>query len=109
MRHVKTIRPTVSEKPVMVYKINPNLEINDKNKLHKLLQKYDHVFAKHDNDLGCTDVLEHHMDITSDQIISSAPYQTSPRERDMIWEHLSKLLECGVIRPSLSPYSSPVS
>lgn len=50
----------------------------------------------------------HHIKLTTDKPIYKPPYKTGPSESALIKSELDAMLEAGVIRPSRSPYSSPV-
>ena len=51
---------------------------------------------------------EHHIELIADKIVARAPYKTSPKERENIWQHINELLKHKIIKRSLSSYASPV-
>ena len=55
-----------------------------------------------------TDLAEHCIDTGDARPISSRPYRVSAFERRVIDEHVARMLEEGVIRPSFSPWSAPI-
>ena len=74
----------------------------------KLLSEYQDVFSKHDDDLGLTSLAEHQIDLTDTKPIKQ-PFRRVPlafvnEEKQAI----DKLLRQGVIRPSDSPWASPL-
>ena len=74
----------------------------------KLLSEYQDVFSKHDDDLGLTSLAEHQIDLTDTKPIKQ-PFRRVPlafvnEEKQAI----DKLLRQGVIRPSNSPWASPL-
>ena len=74
----------------------------------KLLSEYQDVFSKHDDDLGLTSLAEHQIDLTDSKPIKQ-PFRRVPlafvnEEKQAI----DKLLRQGVIRPSNSPWASPL-
>jgi len=40
--------------------------------------------------------------------VQRRPYRLSPEEKDIVREKLSELLKCNIIRPSCSPFASPI-
>jgi hypothetical protein len=65
-------------------------------------------FANSYKDLGENKTYEYKIRLTSDQVVFQHPYRKSMKEREEIKEEIEKMLEAGVIRPSTSPWSSPV-
>ncbi len=49
-----------------------------------------------------------HKVITDGSIISAKPYRLSSGQFDLVKEEIDKMLTLGIIRPSKSPYASPV-
>ena len=76
--------------------------------LRNVLSKYSDVFAKSDSDLGRTDVLEHAIDTQGHAPIFQRPYRVPETQRKVIETHNKDMANRGVIRPSKSPWSSPV-
>ena len=72
-----------------------------------LLIEYQVVFARDDTDLGCFKGVEHRID-TGDAKPIKQPMRRVPMafagEEE---KHLKKMLDCGVIQPSTSEWSSP--
>ena len=48
------------------------------------------------------------INVGDSQPISCAPYRTGPKEREIIETHVQEMLDEGLIRPSRSPWSSPI-
>ena len=76
--------------------------------IKKLLYEYQDIFSKHDDDLGLTSLAEHQIDLTHSKPIKQ-PFRRVPlafvnEEKQAI----DKLLKQGVIRPSNSPWASPL-
>ena len=64
------------------------------------------AFSEHDRDLGCTDMVEMHIELTSDKLQIQA-YQPVPHAvREQVKQILDQLLEYGIIRECNEP--SPV-
>ena len=76
--------------------------------LQSLLEKYSHVFARNDQDLGYTDVEKHRIP-TTDDVPVAQPYRSiPPNQFREVQQHIKSLLDAGIIKESRSPYASPV-
>ena len=77
-------------------------------KLADLLVSYQDVFSKGDNDLGRTNVGEHVID-TGDAYPIKQPFRRVPMAyAEEEKKAIDKMLDQGVIRPSKSPWASPL-
>lgn len=74
---------------------------------HVLIEAAD-VFSKDESDIGRTSTIKHRIHLSDDKPVFSAPYRTPVRNRDAMDETIKKMLGTGAIRPSKSPYASPV-
>ena len=63
-----------------------------------LIKDYNHVFAKNDLDLGCTDAVKHQIHLTDNTSYKEKSRPVAPADFD-----LNELLDSGVIRESQSP------
>ena len=77
-------------------------------RLRTLVREYRDVFALKNNELGCTDIVQHQIDTGDTPPIKKAPHRISPAKIPIIQEELKSMLEKGVIQPSSSPYSAPI-
>lgn len=79
-------------------------------KLLLLLQKFRHIFAKNPSNPGHVSraVAEHVIDVQGSLPINQGPRRVSPQQRRIIKEHIDQLISAGIIRPSRSPWASPV-
>ena len=74
---------------------------------NKLLQDQD-VFNMSDfQNLGTTDV-KHDIELTPGPAIRERPRPVPPQDREELRQHLQQLLEANIIRPSSSPFASPI-
>lgn len=48
------------------------------------------------------------IDTGCNEPVSTAPYRAAPKERQIIQQHIHQMLDEGIIRPSESPWASPV-
>jgi len=68
------------------------------------------MFANEIDELGACSIMEHKIRIESDNQLPlyTPPYRKSKTERDFLKSEIYKMLKAGIIRPSRSPWSSPV-
>lgn len=76
--------------------------------LLELLNKYVESFARDTKDLGCTDLIEMHIQTNTNQPVYCKPYRLSHKENEIVNEKIKDLLDAGIIRESFSEYASPV-
>ncbi|PIK58620.1 hypothetical protein BSL78_04463 [Apostichopus japonicus] len=86
----------------------PGLTIPQHQQAEELFQRYHHVFASSDEDLGYTDTITHQIKLTDDVPVKQAFRRIPPSQFEEVREHIRKLLEKNVIRPSTSPFASPI-
>lgn len=78
---------------------------NQRDELKKLIQEFPGLFS---NRPGRTELIEHDIVLKEEKIIRTRAYSHSPRIREIIDKEIDKMLDLEVIRPSNSPYSSPM-
>ena len=77
--------------------------------LKTLLRDHSAVFAQSKSDVGRTDIVKHSIEVLPGQAPRrSVPFRANPIEREIIKNEIEACLDSGVIRPSKSPWSSPV-
>ena len=87
-----------------VDKLNP-VELE---KLKEVLAESTDVFALDDSELGCTSLVQHSID-TGDQLpVKQQPYRTPVVYREKIEKMVNDMQEQGVVKPSNSPWASPI-
>ena len=76
--------------------------------LQALLTKFSHLFQK-PTDLPPPRIHDHHIHLLpNSQPINVKPYRYPHYQKEIIAQLISEMLQDGVIKPSQSPYSSPV-
>ena len=75
------------------------------NKLRPIVKE---MVATDFNDLGCSKLRDYRIELLDDSPIFIPPYRKSIAEREEIKLEIDKMLKAGIIRPSRSPWSSPV-
>ena len=74
----------------------------------ELLQKHSTVFSYGEGDLGCTTLVEHEIPLVDDGPVRQRYRRLPPSQYEQVKAHIQELLDRGVVRPSCSPYSSPI-
>ena len=65
-----------------------------------LVREYRDVFALKNNELGCTDIVQHQIKTGDTPPTKKPPHRFSPAKIPIIQEELKGMLEKGVIQPS---------
>ena len=79
------------------------------NDIEGLLWHYRDVFALSHHQLGCFNRTKHEIELTDETPIKQKYRRIPPHLFQAVKEELHKLLDNGVIQPSTSPFSSPIS
>ena len=82
------------EVPINDVKISKEM----KSTLYKLLQKYDTIILKSDNDIGQTDLIEMHIATRPDAApVAAQPYPLAHKHHDFLKQEIKILLDAGII------------
>lgn len=84
------------------------LSEHDRDSLMNLLLQYKHTFANDTKDLGCTNLLNMKIKLTTQQPIYRQPYRLSHTEQQIASTKIRELLDAGIIKESESNYASPI-
>ena len=76
--------------------------------LKSLIAEYRDIFALSPEELGRTGLVRHRDDTGDHAPIRQHPYRVSDTQRGIIEEHVTDMLNRGIIQPSVSPWSSPI-
>lgn len=87
---------------------NSKLNSEEEKQLSHLLEKYVDLFAQNPKRPGRTKLTKHQIDTGDHAPINLAPYRLSPNERKKVSEEVKEMLDNDIIRPSRSPWASPV-
>ena len=86
-------------------KICKDLSKQQENQVKELLEEFKDVLT----DIpGETNLIEHKINLTSDQPIRTKQYPLPFAMSQTVKEETKKMLEMGIVEPSSSPYLSPV-
>ena len=80
----------------------------DKEMLRTLFEEYSDVFSQNDLDLGHFSGVQHRIDLEDERPFKQRYRRIPPHMFEEVADHLRQLEANGVIRPSKSPFSSPV-
>ena len=81
------------------------IDQNQKDQLEKLIRESSKVFARSHTDIGCTNLVYHHVKINSDQPVYASYHKAQGSEiRKEINDQTQGLLASGVIKESESRY-----
>jgi len=72
-----------------------------------LLKNFD-IFAGNTKNPGTNIKVKHHIDVNRNLPIKQRPYRVSQKEEEVIRSEVKQMLENQIIRPSNSPWASPV-
>ena len=98
--------PSEAVEPEVEY--GANLTKEELCRIRKLVHEYRDCFSTGSSHVGCTDLIEHCIDTANARPIRRHPYRVSPKERQVIADHVKEMMDKGIIRPSSSPWAFPV-
>ena len=88
---------------------NGKLNTEQQETFDKLINKYKDIFAEEINQLGRTNITRHKIELEDGtKPIKQQYYKTNPIASKFIQDEIGKLLENRIIKPSKSPWTSPV-
>ena len=92
-------------------KINPNLTSEQKLELIKVLKKHHNTFAYDDNTLGELKGVELRVELFDPNCtpVQSKPYKENIIDKQIINDEVERMLKLGVVEPTNSHFSSPVT
>ena len=77
--------------------------------LNDLLQNFDPIISKKNNDIGQTDLIEMHIATRLDTTPTAAcPYPLALKHHDFLKQEIKNLLDAGIICKSMSPWACPI-
>ena len=87
---------------------NTSLSDNEKHLLFTLLMDYADIFAVSKDQLGRTDILQHEIVTKNVTPIRQRFRRMSPQQKEEMRTLLNDMLEKKIIKPSNSPWASPI-
>lgn len=86
-------------------KLNKTLKETQIDQLRELLSRNSKCFS---NEPGLTDLVEHNIELTSNEPIRSKPYRVSQRQNEILKSEIQEMLKLGIIEVGESDYTSPM-
>ena len=84
------------------------LDYHQQQLFQDLLNEYVDICAKSQTEIGRTTEIKHRIYTGNAMPIAQKPYRTNPENAKFLNEELKKMETNGIIRPSYSPWASPV-
>lgn len=102
--------PTTQEIHISIQQLENHCSVaeEDFNAMKNILLRNSDVFTKPDDEWGLCLKTEHVIELTDTTPVRMQPYTTSDSNREFIRRELAEWQRRGIIRPSRSPYASPV-
>lgn len=85
-----------------------HLNGEEKEAIIELCQEYNDVLQKPKQPLSFTNIIKHHIRTKDEEPCHSKIYRYPKIHKEEITRQIQQMLEEGIIRPSISPWSSPV-
>ncbi|GFV20384.1 retrovirus-related Pol polyprotein from transposon 17.6 [Trichonephila clavipes] len=93
------------EDVIQASELNKYLHDKQMDRLHELLNKYSKCFS---NNPGLTNLVEHEIQLVSDQPVRTKPYRMSHRQNEILKNEINRMLKLGIIEVGESDYMSPM-
>ena len=81
---------------------------DDKNAAIKMIKRNANIFSKNDMDMGRTNLVKHHIELTDPIPFKESYRRIPPQMYDEVKAHIQEMLDLGAIRHSNSPWSSAI-
>ena len=94
--------------PGTSFNIDSKLQSGEREVLNTLLLEYNDIFSKDPSDIGRTDLVRHGINTGNEAAIKQNPRRIPLHKKNEVKELIHDMLEREVIRPSSSPWSSPI-
>lgn len=85
-----------------------HLSVDERKVLWPVLYRYAHIFDEPQGKIGCYSKIEHKIETGNHPPIRKNPYRMPHALKPIVIEQIDEMLTKGIIRPSTSPWSSPV-
>lgn len=85
-----------------------HLNIEERDALTKLIYEYSEIFQQDELPLTFTNRIKHHIKTTDEHPIYTKSYRYPEIHRQEVRGQIDKMLSQNIIRPSYSPWSSPI-
>ena len=85
-----------------------DLSHDQRTQVQALLLKWKDIFSMNDTDLGRTNLVQHRINLHDPVPFKEKHRRIPPHLYDEVRQHIQDMLDAKVIRPSQSPFASPV-
>lgn len=102
------VNETTREDFLSRFKLADSLDATDLEAVKDILWKNRDVFSTGPLDIGCTPLVKHEIKLTDDTPFRQRFRRIPPSMFEEVRQHVQDMLDVGAIRPSHSPYASPV-
>ncbi len=99
---------SIAKDPFNLAELNKTHTPDEVAQLRDLLAEYHDIFSKSDFDMGHTDLVNHRIELTDVQPLRERHRRIPPSMYQEVKDHIKMMLDTDVIRPSCSPFASPV-
>ncbi|GFT10110.1 hypothetical protein TNCV_1115471 [Trichonephila clavipes] len=104
--HINMLKPYYTRpEHVNASELNKHLHDKQMDRLRELLSKYSKCFS---NNPGLTNLVEHEIQLVSDQPVRTKPYRMSHRQNEILKNEIKRMLKLGIIEVGESDYMSPM-
>ncbi|GFX16054.1 retrovirus-related Pol polyprotein from transposon 297 [Trichonephila clavipes] len=93
------------EDVIQASELNKHLHDKQMDRLRELLNKYSKCVS---NNPGLTNLVEHEIQLVSDQPVRTKPYRMSDRQNEILKSEINRMLKLGIIEVGESDYMSPM-
>ncbi|GFV97485.1 retrovirus-related Pol polyprotein from transposon 297 [Trichonephila clavipes] len=93
------------EDVIQASELNKHLHDKQMDRLRELLSKYSTCFS---NNPCLTNLVEHEIQLVSDQPVKTKPYRMSDRQNEILKSEINRMLKLGIIEVGESDYMSPM-
>ncbi|GFX02139.1 retrovirus-related Pol polyprotein from transposon 297 [Trichonephila clavipes] len=93
------------EDVIQASELNKHLHDKQMDRLRELLSKYSKCFS---NNPGLTNLVEHEIQLVSDQPVRTKPYRMLHRQNEILKNEINRMLKLGIIEVGESDYMSPM-
>ncbi|GFU75495.1 retrovirus-related Pol polyprotein from transposon 297 [Trichonephila clavipes] len=104
--HINMLKPYYKRpEHVNASELKKHLHDKQMDRLRKLLSKYSKCFS---NNPGLTNLVEHEIQLVSDQPVRTKPYRMSHQQNEILKNEINRMLKLGIIEVGESDYMSPM-
>ncbi|GFW77991.1 retrovirus-related Pol polyprotein from transposon 412 [Trichonephila clavipes] len=93
------------EDVIQASELNKHLHDKQMDRLRELINKYSKCFS---NNPGLTNLVEHEIQLVSDQPVRRSPHRTSHRQNEILKNEINRMLKLGIIEVGELDYMSPM-